>query len=245
MAEQTTTGERSIPEGWREEKIDDIRRDPPDPECIYCGRLHTEMTDDHVPPDNLYKYVEITHEQVTAPACKLHNNAYSQDDERFRNIIVHHCANDSQAAADLLAGSVQRGTAGNHPLKKIDYDETEIIEQITPSGIYVKRKERFTFSSDERQCMLRMYDRFAKAIYWYYLGQNPVARRMKLLEAWEAKEFYEGLKVPPTMTSGNPEIFQYRVLYLDSIDHFIIWTCFFKKLMTVSIAYPADASKGR
>ena len=134
--------------------------------------MSEDMTDDHVPPDNLYKYVELTHDQITAPACLAHNNAYSPDDERFRNIIVPYCANDNKAASDLLVGKVQKGTEGDHPLKKQEYDKIEHLEQITPSGIYLERQIRFTFSPEERQCMLRMYDRFSKAIYIYYKYLN-------------------------------------------------------------------------
>lgn len=231
---------KEIPEGWRKESLSKIRQDPPDERCIYCGKKSEQMTEEHVPPDNLYRGVQITHEQITAPACLLCNNPKSPDDEWFRNIIVPYCAKGNDAAANLLAGKVKRGIERQPKIKKEEYDRVEDCEQMTPSGIYLKRRIQFTFSPKERACMLRMYDRLSKAMYWYFLGRNPAGRNNKLLEAWEAKTFYEALQIAPTYASGNPNIFQYRIVSIGE-DHefFLMWSCFFKKLAMISISGPS------
>jgi len=226
---------------WKAVKLDDIRTNPPDERCIYCAGLSENMTEDHVPPDNLYNGVAITHEKITAPACFTCNNNRSKDDEHFRNIIVPYCAKDSSVAANLLAGKVSSGVGRSPRLKKEDYDRHEELEQITPSGIYLVRSLRFTFSPAERACMLRLYDRLSKAMYWYTLRKNPSGRSHKLLEANESIHFMEGLKKAPTQASGNPEVFQYRAIAIGEQHEFLlVWSCFFKKLSMVSISGPPE-----
>jgi len=54
-------------------------------ECIYC-RKFGEITDDHIPPTNLFPKPKPSN-LITVPSCKKCNSESSKDDEYFRMVI--------------------------------------------------------------------------------------------------------------------------------------------------------------
>jgi hypothetical protein len=212
--------------------------------CYCCERPAT--TSEHLPPDNLYSAVQRTMPMLTVPACSEHNNAFSKADEWFRSIIVPFCAPDSPVARDLMNGKVLRANTRNPSLEKVQYDQDESVDIWTPSGIYGgKRTIRFTFSPEERRCLLDMYGRLSRSIYWQYTGRSTAMRRVKLLDhelPWERsfiQDCMPGFRLAPMFGVGHSDVFQFKAIGIGhDIEFVVIWSCFFGKLAIVSIVSP-------
>lgn len=231
---------RSNPD-WKQVHLD-VERDWRNPLCYYCA--NPAVSKEHLPPDNLYVGVQRNLPMLTVPACAKHNNAYSQIDDQFRSIVTSYCAPGSATAMALLNSKVERANARNSKLKKAIYDEEETVDLWTPSGIYGgKRKVRFTFTPDERACLLNIYDRLTRAIYWQSSGKPTTNLKVKLLDnelSWDhdfIQDCMEGFKLAPLSAIGHSDIFKLKVIGVGSkAEDLVIWTFFFDKLAMVSLA---------
>jgi hypothetical protein len=233
---------------WKQIHLD-VERDWRNPLCYYCGDL--AISKEHLPPDNLYASVQQNLPMLTVPACTKHNNAYSQIDDQFRSIVVSYCASDSATAMALLNGKVERANIRNPKLKKTIYDEVETADLWTPSGIYGgKREIRFTFTPTERECLLNMYDRLIRGIYWQSSGKPTTNLKVKLLDnelPWD-RDFIQlcmkGFNLTPMSAIGHSDVFKLKVIGVGSgAEALVIWTCFFDKLAMVSLALSPEAGR--
>src|SRR5258706_567449 len=76
--------------------------------CVYCG-AEGKVTDDHVPPKNLFP--DDFADLIEVPACFECNNGFAKDDEYFRTMLVfredvreHPAAADAVQAAFRMLG---------------------------------------------------------------------------------------------------------------------------------------------
>jgi hypothetical protein len=82
---------------------------------LHHRRRTPKVSDDHVPPRNLFPLNRTN--LVTVPACHKHNGKRSGLDEDFRNYIATHIGDDTPNAQELLRKTV-RGLRRN---KKIQH----------------------------------------------------------------------------------------------------------------------------
>ncbi len=233
------------PDGWHIVNLDNKKRWK-NASCYLCGTRET--THEHLPADNLYVSIKRTHDMITVPACSRHNHGFSQDDERFRSIIVPYCANESPIAKALLDGKVNRANKRKPQLRKKNYDKIESFDIFSLRGIYAgTRRIRFDFTPDERSCMLRVYQRLSHAIYWHLMGKSPRGRQLKLLDIAESKgreivdACMSAFKSAPLLTSGHPDVFLYKSIGIGAEAEVVLtWTCFFNKLSIITISYPPE-----
>ncbi|MDD5056128.1 MAG: hypothetical protein PHZ00_07745 [Candidatus Peribacteraceae bacterium] len=233
---------------WKQVTLD-IERDWRNPLCYYCGT--PAVSKEHLPPDNLYACVQRNLPMLTVPACINHNNAYSQLDDQFRSIIASYCAPSSSAAMALLNSKVVRANARNPKFTKAIYDEVETADLWTLRGIYGGiRKIRFTFTPGERACLLNMYDRLTRSIYWQSNGMPTTNLKIKLLDnqlPWDRdfiQQCMQGFKLAPLSAVGHSDVFKLKVIGVGSkAEALVIWTCFFDKLSMVSLAMSPEVVK--
>jgi len=57
--------------------------------CYFCGKPSTST--EHAPPRSMFKGFNC--DSITAPACSLHNNEKSGDDQVFTNAFIHSLIN--------------------------------------------------------------------------------------------------------------------------------------------------------
>ncbi len=185
---------------------------------------------------------------LTVPACAEHNNAFSQDDEKFRSIIVPYCAGKSSVAKALLEDKVARADKRNPKIRKQDYDKVEVFDQWNKSGIYTgKRNVHFQFSPEERACMLRVYHRLSLGIHWHTMGKIGSDRDVKLIdiEIPAGRKLIDGcmpaLSASPLFIVGHRDVFLFKNIAIGADQEtFITWTCFFKQLTILTMSYPRD-----
>src|SRR4051812_30015103 len=82
-------------------------------ECVYCG-LNGPITDDHVPPKNLFPYPRPSN-LITVPACNDCNKSFSKDDEWLRLTLsireISKTHPDRNAALPIVKRSLERPSA--------------------------------------------------------------------------------------------------------------------------------------
>jgi hypothetical protein len=82
-------------------------------QCAYC--LATKVSDDHVPPKNLFTTDRTN--LITVPACHDHNGKRSHLDERFRDYVAMRVGN-STPSTEALWRKMARGVQQNHRLQR-------------------------------------------------------------------------------------------------------------------------------
>lgn len=214
--------------------------------CYLCGEKATSR--EHLPADNLYARVERTYPMLTVPACSVHNNAFSKDDEQFRSIIVPYCSKRSPVAKELLKGKVARADQRNPKIQKQDYDQIEVFNQWSKEGLYIgKRSVHFQFSPKERECMLRVYRRLSLGIHWHTMGRIGHNRDVKLIDIETeagrklADACMPALSASPLFIVGHRDVFLFKNIAVGGDQEtFITWTCFFKQFMILTMSYPRN-----
>lgn len=95
--------------------------------CVFCG-VEGKVTDDHVPPKNLFKGFP-DNELIKVPSCLSCNNNSSKDDEYFRAFIIPQEDIASHPQAQKLNKIVR---------KKFDESEKKGLEIRMTSQLYTK-----------------------------------------------------------------------------------------------------------
>ena len=215
--------ETKIPEGFYAEKLDK-RDDWRGVKCIYCGKPATNS--DHVPPENLFATVEVSHPYLTGPSCSC-NNQFSGDDDQFRNIVVDYCKEKSSIAKELSEGKVKRSESRNPKLAKQSVSRTVTVERYSNSGLYLGTYEDpLSFSQDEIACIHRMADRIARLMHWKIKKSvAPLQSRVKFVEGNKMKgdkvykQLLEGLFMNGPWTSGHPDVFKMYAMPIGNSKH--------------------------
>lgn len=108
--------------------------------CAYCGATEN-LTDDHVPPRNLFPKPRPSY-LITVPACTNCHSNTSKDDEYFRiNLCLHEEAGDHPSAKanwGSIFRSLKRAQAKG--LKKQFIKDIHNVQLRTASGLYLGNK---------------------------------------------------------------------------------------------------------
>jgi hypothetical protein len=121
--------------------------------CVYC-RLRDAVTDDHVPPKNLFGKPRPT--LVTVPSCKECNVGASKDDEYFGNMLaLRHDLDhpDAAAAFGAVMRSLERPQAGG--LRTALLQGMREIELRGPSGLYLGNVGSYDVDVDRMDRVVR------------------------------------------------------------------------------------------
>jgi len=131
--------------------------------CAYCGRILDEgVTDDHVFPKNLVP-VSRRHswKPVLVPACDPCNQKWSDDEERFRN-VVNSAGDFNQPAEELFQGKIKRSFNRPAGMKRIR-DLLTISESVEVDGC---ARLKIYPAKDRR--VLRIIRKFVVGLSYYH-----------------------------------------------------------------------------
>lgn len=186
--------------------------------CLYCG-AGGKLTNDHVPPQNLFPKPRIG--LVEVRACLRCNGGASKDDEYFRQCLV---------LADQARGHPE--AAKSHPtvFKALNREEAKgmrasfmqslrCVPEHTPGGLYVG--DRLAFEVDLVR-LFRVVERTVKGLYFKeterrlpdgYDVRVHSDETLATLDPGDLEEdtrnVIEPLKRLPPKVIGN-DVFQYR-----------------------------------
>lgn len=171
--------------------------------CVYCGQFK-DMTDDHVPPQNLYSPAERARVQMhTVSACDDCNNGASVDDEVFKMVVLFEAAEsrqDEAALIDKMAGTIranQKMARGFFPsVQKVRKDGVEMVAAEFDGAAYS-----------------RVVGRIARALYFKEKGASLPLSTPVIGRAANAVEQTEAVRrvalEPQKFLNGG--MFNYRV----------------------------------
>ena len=136
-------------------------------ECAYCGK-HGPLTDDHVPPKNLFATPRPSN-LITVPCCRSCNQKFQKDDEYFRTVLVLWQETGTHKAAKRLTDGVLRDL--KRPEKRRFtrgiLQTAKPVSLFTPSGLYIGETGQFEV---ERLRVHRTAIRIVKGLFFHHRG---------------------------------------------------------------------------
>jgi hypothetical protein len=136
-------------------------------ECVYCG-LVGKLTDDHVPPENLFSK-PLPDNLIKVPSCFKCNNGCSKDDEYFRLMLIMREDVGSHPEYDRLWPSVYRSLTR----PQAEGFKTALLQNMaftgvqTVSGLYLGRLPTYHVDLERLD---RVAARVAKGLFFHELG---------------------------------------------------------------------------
>lgn len=204
--------------------------------CIYCGGQR-ELTNDHVPPKNLFPKPRPSN-LITVPACTLCHSSTSKDDEYFRlklcmseNVGDHP---DADINRETILRSLNREQATG--LKQSFFADIRKVQRKTNSGLYLR--DTLAFNVDLER-IFRVVIRTTRGLYYYEVGKrlNPnydvdvhsddtlINEPADVLENLEKNIIVPLFQKSPKVL-GN-DIFMYRYHITDEDPNFTVWALTF------------------
>lgn len=147
-----------------------VSRSRNDEGCAYCGALG-ELSDDHVPPKNLFAEPRPSN-LITVPACPAcHSDQTSMDDEYFRDMLF--LKDDAGDHPDVRKARPALFRALRRPQQRAYTREllrnTFRAPHVTPSGVYVGT--RLAYHVDLKRLQL-VVERTVRGIHYAKLGKR-------------------------------------------------------------------------
>jgi hypothetical protein len=137
--------------------------------CAYCGSREN-LTDDHVPPRNVFPKPRPGN-LITVPACEKCNKSTSKDEEYFRLklCLSEQVGNnpDARRNREAIFRSLERPEATL--FKRSFLSDMRSIQLRTPAGIYLGR--RLAFDVDLSR-IFRVVEKSIKGLFFYETGHR-------------------------------------------------------------------------
>lgn len=142
----------------------------PATQCAYCDEPAT--TRDHIPPKNLFAR-PLPEQLITVPACKVHNNGASLDDEYFRAMLSFrmdaHEKSDASGAAKRALDRMSRKESERF-LRKFVSTITQ-HEIVTPEGGYIGDAAAYDVDMPR---LLSVVERIVRGLFFHHTdGRLP------------------------------------------------------------------------
>jgi hypothetical protein len=217
--------------------------------CLYCG-APGEMTDDHVPPKNLFPKPRPDN-LVTVPACRDCNGGATKDDEYFRQCLV--LADQAHGHPEAAKGHAPVFKALNREeapgLRASFVKSLRQVPAFTPGGLYVGN--RLAFEVDLAR-LFRVVERTVKGLYFKETeGRLPAGYDVKVhsaetlatqdprdLEA-DTRNVIAPLKQLAPKVIGN-DVFAYRYWIAPDVPGLSVWLLtFFSRISFLALTGPS------
>lgn len=135
--------------------------------CVTCGRTNIEVTDDHVPPQNIFPKPRPDN-MIEVPGCDYCNNGSSILDDRFGIYL-----NMASVASSATAAKVFK----NHTIKRIKSNK-KLLRHIK-SGLesnYITTEKGITHHNGDRllwdsKCYDATIERTIRGFYWRHYNE--------------------------------------------------------------------------
>ncbi len=180
--------------------------------CFICGQPNSDSVD-HIPPKCLFASKYRDNNLITVPAHKTCNQAFSMDDEYFRDNLVLAATLSSKAALELFDKKVVKAFKRKEAkaYRKMFRDEISTVNIQTPSGLYLKTLPiklidmKRTDAVVERTCRGLYFKRHSTILPI----DCPITVSMLKPEAIKIRNQLQGKSIFRTII---PEIFEYVML---------------------------------
>jgi hypothetical protein len=137
--------------------------------CAYCGSFD-DLTDDHVPPKNLFPPPR-PQNLITVYACKKCHAPTNKDDEYFRQVVcISEQAGDhpdAQRNIQKVLRSLQNPKAPG--LKKSFFSSLKNVWLKSPGGLFLGRGVAYTVDT---QRIFRVVERTVRGLFFYETGRR-------------------------------------------------------------------------
>lgn len=208
-------------------------------ECAYCGRI-TPITDDHVPPQNLFAKPRPSN-LIKVPSCKechSENKQVSQDDEYFRLMLTLREDIANHPDVEQILPVVLRSLARPD---KVGFAKSLLksIKEVnvrTQRGLYLSSKPSYDVNLARLDNVAK---RIAKGLFYYETGHRlpdeyeVVAYSESGLRNLtdDVKQDLQAIIIHPLMSNVpkiiGKQVFSYRVSYSDTDANVSVWLFIF------------------
>ncbi len=134
--------------------------------CVYCGKFRT-ITDDHIPPKNIFSKPRRPNNLITVPCCNICNGAASKDDEYFW--ITLSIREDVSDNIDVKNNKSKIDRALNNPKKigfrKKIYSSINYSDVFSNSGLFIGQKPTMGVELDR---LTKVTKRIIHGLYYYH-----------------------------------------------------------------------------
>lgn len=213
--------------------------------CAYCGSMEN-ITDDHVPPQNLFPKPRPATGLIKVPACRRCNSSASKDDEYFRLKLcmgAHVLDNPSaKANRETAFRSLTRPEAPG--LKKAFLSDVRTLQLRSQAGLHVG----LAFEVDPQR-IHRVVERTVRGLFYHETGLRLLLKNYKVtiysndtlkenspdaLENLNRTVLKPLSQIQPTIIEG--EVFMYRYLQTEKDPFFSAWALtFFRNVSFLAI----------
>jgi hypothetical protein len=228
--------------------MSNLPRDFPRNMCAYCGSS-ANLTDDHVPPKNLFEKPRPSN-LISVPACSKCHSQTPKDDEYFRIKI---CLRDDtgghpdvRANWDSIFRSLRRQQAAG--LRSLVLGDIRHVQLQTPAGLHIGR--RLAYDVDMNR-IRRVVERTVRGLYFAEshsplgLGNEVRIYSNEDIET-QPSDILEELKetiIAPIMTIMpkviGDSVFLYRHQIMNDNPMFSVWAVsFYKQVPFLAITGP-------
>jgi hypothetical protein len=207
-------------------------------ECTYCGAIGL-ITDDHVPPRNLFPPPR-PNNLLVVPSCLKCNQGASLDDEYFRLTLTFRDDTYEHPAVQRLLPSVLRSLQKPKKLKfsRAFLRSVAKVDVNTKAGIYIGRRSAYNVDLTRLD---RVAARIAKGLFYHERGSR-LPNGYEMISYNEsgmahvseeiALNIQQRILVPlwsaPERVIG-PNIFSYRFRFVESDPNLSAWLLTFFK----------------
>lgn len=130
--------------------------------CVICGRTNIEITDDHVPPQNIFSKPRPDN-MVEVPGCDYCNNGSSMLDDRFGIYLNMATASANKSSEKLFKTHTIKRIKSNKKLLRHIKSGLEPNYITTKNGIIYHNGDRLLWDSE---CYDATIERTIRGFYW-------------------------------------------------------------------------------
>jgi hypothetical protein len=216
-------------------------------DCVYCGK-HRPVTDDHIPPKNLYP--KPRPQLLTVPSCYPCNNGASKDDEYFRlNIIMREDTPEQPDAKKVFEKTMR--SLGRHEAIGFRNDllnRVQEFKRVTKSGIYLGKTTGYNFDLNRIE---KVVNRIVKGLFYIQyqkrIPESHIVDTVSLSNLENIKsenelrltEILDVLFKTDFKFVGKKEIFSYWHVIATSSEFTSVWlTLFYQKTPFLTFVTP-------
>ena len=199
--------------------------------CVCCGR-DGELTDDHIPPKNLFPKPR-PNNLIRVPCCYSCNNTASKDDEYLRlNITSREDTPISPGAKEVYRTTMRGLERPDRPGLKNDLlSRTYVNAKYSDGGVYLGRVMKYDIDAQR----MKVAKRIVKGLFYHELGRRLsdeyfafAISPSEIVEASQDLHIVAGqLEEQSERPVGNGDVFTYRYRTLDKDSNVSQWLLVF------------------
>jgi len=132
-------------------------------ECVYCGEIR-ELTDDHIPPKNLFAKPR-PNNLIAVPSCELCNGGASDDDEYFRLMLTLREDTFDHPDVQKILPTVFRSLAKPNKVgfSKSLFQSIRVLNVTTSSGLFLGPRPTYNANLERLD---RVAQRIVKGLFY-------------------------------------------------------------------------------